>query len=153
MCIPFNADEVYVHFTRECSAKLKGSACWKIRAQNTPIVHFSNKNHDKRYCRRPLKRPVSLAETTVAKRLNRFTFRAGKKSGFRAELTPFAPANCEIWLPRSRAIHCWQYSIPERNCYASTTASTLCETPVQVTLKADGTVALADPVPEGVSLR
>jgi hypothetical protein len=94
-----------------------------------------------------------LAETTVAKRLNRFTFRTEKKSGFPAELTPSDAANSEFCLPRSHAIQCWQYSIPERNCYASTTASTLCETPVQVTLKADGTVALADPVPEGVSLR
>jgi hypothetical protein len=118
MCIPFNADEVFVHFTRDCSAKLKGSACWKIRAQHIAIVHFSNKNLDKRYSRQPPKRPVSLAETTVAKRLNRFIFSCRKKSGFRAELTLFDPANSEFCLARGHAIQCWQYSISERNCYA-----------------------------------
>ncbi|MBV7569325.1 hypothetical protein [Pseudomonas sp. PDM27] len=43
-----------------------------------------------------------MAETTVAKRLNRFMFRAEKKSGFRAELTPFDPVNSEFF-PRKQA--------------------------------------------------
>ncbi|MGF7113680.1 hypothetical protein QF017_003185 [Pseudomonas laurylsulfatiphila] len=47
-----------------------------------------------------------MAETTVAKRLNRFMISAEKKSGFRAELTPFDPANSEFCLAGSHAIRC-----------------------------------------------
>ena len=93
MRIPFNADEVYVHFSSECSASL-----WirllEIRAQHIPIVQFLNKNIDKRYCFQHLGIPASLAETRGVKRLNRFLSYAEKNTAislnFRRQTRPTA---------------------------------------------------------------
>ncbi len=64
------------------AAGLQGSACWKIRAQHIPIVHFLSTNIDKRYCFQHLGIPAPLAETRVATTLNRFLFPAEKKTAF-----------------------------------------------------------------------
>ncbi len=93
MRIPFNADEVYVHFTSECSGTLR-IRLLEIRAQHIPIVHFLSRNIDKRYCFRHLGIPASLAETRVVMPLNRFRAYAEKKTAialnFRRQTRPMA---------------------------------------------------------------